>query len=280
MFKFYLISIIAVGLLVYKFTTLQNHCQLCKNTVNHTIMKEEYGKLTRSLATSTPADLDTDIAKFYKNNLPRFPEEAIYIYSFKEQKMIYADGWDEVLGYKDSEISLKTIVESTTGDFLDFSMEINDKALQYLSTKKDKLEDYSFTIEIKKLHKNGTPIPLISQVGVYKSDEGKIIEIISRVFINRTLEFGKVMKYQIYGPEIHDFEELLSKALFDFCFISNKEQEALKLVASGLTFKEIAQELKISQSAVEKRIQPLYQRFNVKSISHLISFAHQNHILI
>ncbi len=122
-------------------------------------------------------------------------------------------------------------------------------------------------------------VPLISQVGIYKSENGKIKEIISRVSINRTLKFGKIMKYKTFGPELQDFEELLSKALFQFSFISEKEEEALKLVASGLTFKEIAIKLGISQSAVEKRVQSLYQRFSVKSLSYLISFAHQNHIL-
>ncbi len=113
-------------------------------------MREEYGKLTRSLATDIPADLSTEIAKFYKKTLPRFADEAIYIYSFEENRMIYADGWEDVLGYKDDEISLKIIVESTTEEYLDFSMEINDKSLQYLSTKTKNLEDYSFTIELKK----------------------------------------------------------------------------------------------------------------------------------
>ena len=44
-------------------------------------------------------------------------------------------------------------------------------------------------------------------------------------------------------------------------------------------FKEIAERLNVSQSAIEKRIIPLYKRFNVKSLPHLISFAYDNNIL-
>ncbi|HEX8608077.1 MAG TPA: helix-turn-helix transcriptional regulator, partial [Pedobacter sp.] len=61
--------------------------------------------------------------------------------------------------------------------------------------------------------------------------------------------------------------------------ISNKEKEALSLVAKGYSFKEIAHELKVSHSAIEKRIIPLYKRFGVKSLTHLVSFAYDNFIL-
>ena len=243
-------------------------------------MKKQYGNLIRSLASDTPADLTTEIAKFYKKTLPLFADEAIYIYSFKENRMIYADGWEGLLGYKDDEISLKIIIESTTKEYLDFSMEINDKAFQYLSTKTENLEEYSFTLELKKLHKNGSHVPLISKAAVFKSENGKILEVISRVTINHSLQLGKVMRYKSFGPNPHEFEELLSKTLFKFFFITCKEQEALRLVSLGMTFKEIANQLDISQSAVEKRIQSLYQRFEVKSLSHLISFAHQNDMLV
>jgi len=51
------------------------------------------------------------------------------------------------------------------------------------------------------------------------------------------------------------------------------------MVAKGFSFKEIAQTFNVSQSAIEKRILPLYKRFEVKSLTHLVSFAYDNHIL-
>jgi DNA-binding NarL/FixJ family response regulator len=61
--------------------------------------------------------------------------------------------------------------------------------------------------------------------------------------------------------------------------ISNKERDALALIAKGYSLKEAATLLNVSQSAVEKRIIPLYKRFDVKSMPHLVSFAFENHIL-
>jgi DNA-binding CsgD family transcriptional regulator len=87
------------------------------------------------------------------------------------------------------------------------------------------------------------------------------------------------MRYAAYGPEKEQFEEELNKQLFQHYAISQKEKEALALIASGYAFKEVAQQFQVSQSAIEKRILPLYKRFNVRSLTHLISFAYDNHIL-
>lgn len=241
--------------------------------------KPAYGEYSRSFITDVPADLKSEEALHFKEIIPKFPEEAVYIYSFKQNRMIYADGWEEVLGYKDDEINMLTIVSITTPEYAHFSNELNDKALRFIMSKTEDLEKYSFTIELKKIHKNGTHIPLISRVGVFKAENGKVIEIIGRSQINRSINFGKVMHYAAYGPEKSEFEEELNKVLFQHYAISKKEKEALALVAKGYSFKQIASEFNVSQSAIEKRILPMYKRFDVKSLTHLVSFSYENHIL-
>lgn len=241
--------------------------------------KFNYGDYSKSFITDIPADLTCKEDAHYKSSIPKFPEEAIYIYSFELNKMLYAYGWEELLGYRDNEISMLTIVSITSPDYAAFSNELNDKALMFIHSKTDELEKYSFTIELKKIHKNGTHVPLISRVGVYKSKGGRVTEIIGRSQINRSINFGKVMRYAAYGPEKSKFEEELNKTLFHHYAISRKEKEALELVSKGYSFKEIAYHFNVSQSAIEKRILPLYKRFAVKSLTHLITFAYENHIL-
>jgi DNA-binding CsgD family transcriptional regulator len=237
------------------------------------------GDYTRSFITNVPADLKSERSAYFRKTLPGFPEEAIYIYSFKENRMIYADGWEDILGYKDDEIGMLTIVSITTPEYAPFSNELNDKALKFINTKKEELEKYSFMIELKKIHKNGAHVPLISKVGVFISENGVVTAIIGRSQINRSINLGNIMRYAAYGPDKSDFEEELNKQLFNHYAISMKEKEALTLVAQGYSFKEIANHFHVSQSAIEKRIIPMYKRFNVKSLTHLISFAYDNHIL-
>lgn len=237
------------------------------------------GEYTKSLITDIPAAIDIDLVRDFDKLIQRFPDEAVYIYSFKENRMIYADGWEKVLGYRDDEINMLMLVSITSPEYIAFSLELNDKALMFIRTKNSHLEEYSFTIELKKIHKNGSQIPLIVKVGVFKSENGMMTEIIGRYQINHSIQFGKVMRYAAYGPETLEFEEELNKQLFQHYAISTKEKEALSLVAKGYSFKEIADHFRVSQSAIEKRIIPLYKRFGVKSLTHLISFAYENHIL-
>jgi len=239
----------------------------------------EYGKFSRSLITAVPADPSSMEAAFFRQTIPRFPDEAVYIYSFRESQMIYAAGWEEVLGYKDDEISMLTIVNSSAPIFAPFSNELNDKALQFIISKREELEKYSFTIELKKIHKNGSEVPIVARVGVHDAENGKVISIKGSFQVNRSIHFGKVMRYAAYGPEKEFFEEELNKSLFYHLAISNKEKEALALAARGYSFKEIADRLKVSISAIDKRIIPMYKRFNVNSLAHLVGFAYENHIL-
>ncbi len=237
------------------------------------------GDYSKSMITATPADLTSKQYLEYKKAIQRFPDEAIYVYSFRESRMVYADGWEEILGYRDDEINMLTIVTITSPEYAPFSGELNDKALKFILTKTEHLDQYGFMIEVKKMHKNGNPIPIIVKVGVFKSENGRVTEIIGRNQINHSISLGNVMRYAAYGPDKSAFEDELNKELFRHYAISNKEKEALTLVAKGYAFKEIAHSLNVSQSAIEKRILPMYKRFDVKSLAHLITFAYENHIL-
>lgn len=242
-------------------------------------MIKNFGEFTRIRVSDIPYDSEDLIFEEYKNKVQSFIGQAVYIYSFEKNRMLYAAGWEDLLGYKNEEITLFKIVSITSKRHFNFSNELNDKALQFLLATKKDLEKYSFTIEVEKIHKNGSIIPLFSRVGVFKSKNGTILEIIGISEKIHSRKLGNIMQYAAFGPKLSEFEESLNQQLFNELAISRKEIEVLELAARGFTFKEIACELNVSQSAIEKRIYPLYKRFDVKSLPHLISFAHDNHIL-
>lgn len=239
----------------------------------------ELGTYSKALITDCPADQHCDQFKRYQQSIHCFPNQAVYIYSFLENRMIFARNWESVLGYRDDEVNMLQLVELTSSKYRDFAFEINDKALQFLATKTESLEEYSFTIELEKMHKNGSPIPLYWRVAVHRAINGRVVEIFGLAEKIDSIRLGKVMNYAAYGPEKSEFEESLSKDLFKHCAISEKELEALRLAAKGYSFKEIAAELQVSASAIEKRIIPLYKRFDCKSLPHLVHFAHENNLL-
>lgn len=242
-------------------------------------MSKDFGEFTRIRVSDIPYNSEDSCFKEYKNKIQSFIGQAVYVYSFEKNRMLYANGWEDLLGYKNEEITLFKIVSLSSKRHFNFSNELNDKALQFLLSKNKDLEKYSFTIEVEKIHKNGQIIPLFSRVGIYKSRNGKILEIIGISEKIHSRKLGNIMQYAVYGPKLSGFEETLNQQLFNEMAISSKEIEVLEFAAKGFTFKEIACKLNVSQSAIEKRIYPLYKRFDVKSLPHLISFAHDNHIL-
>lgn len=241
---------------------------------------DDLGAYSKGFITNIPADLNSDFAKDFREKTFKYPLEGIYIYSFEQGRMLYADGWEEVCGVQDSEINMLEIVNFTAPTFSPFVNEINDKALKFLHQRNEKLTEYSFTIELKILHRNGNEVPITAKVNVFETFEtGHLKSIQGRFQVDYGLKFGKVMRYAAYGPEKDAFETDLNESLFYPYHISQKELEALRLLAEGYAYKEMAEKLEVTQSAVEKRIRPLFQRFNVKNNAHLIAFAFQNNLL-
>lgn len=243
-------------------------------------MEKESGSYAKSFVTDVPADLSSDFARDFSKKIYKYPQEGIYIYSFEEGRMLYADGWEDVAGIPDNEISLLHILNMTAPDYTPFVDDINDKALKFIFARNERLTDYSFTIEFKLLHRNGNEVPVTAKVSVYDTtDSGHLKMIQGRFQVDHGLRFGKVMRYAAYGPEKDEFENELNENLFYPFHISNKELEVLHLLSEGFAYKEMAEKLEITPSAVEKRIRPLFQRFNVKNNAHLIAFAYQNNLL-
>ena len=242
-------------------------------------MEDNFGKYTRERISNIPFDHNDAVYQEYKAKVPQFIGQAAYIYSFEKNRMLYASGWEDLLGYKNEEITLSKIISITSERHFNFSNELNDKALQFLLNIDKDLDKYSFTIEVEKTHKNGEIIPIFSRVGIYKSHKGNILEVIGISEKIHSRKLGNIMQYAAFGPDTSGFEDTLNAQLFNKLGISRKEKEALELASKGFAFKEIACKLGVSQSAIEKRNIPLYKRFNVKSLPHLISFAYDNHIL-
>ncbi len=243
-------------------------------------MEEELGTYSRGFITNVPADLASEKAQEYRTKIFKYPMEGVYIYSFEEGKMLYAAGWEEVSGIPDSEINMLEIVTMTAPDFSPFVNEINDKALKFLHVRNKNLNDYSFTIELKILHRNGSEVPVNARVSVHDTFEnGTLKSIMGRFHVDHGLRFGKVMRYAAYGPEKDQFESDLNASLFYPFHISSKELEVLHLISQGFAYKEMAKKLDVSLSAIEKRIAPLFLRFEVNNNAHLVAFAYENNLL-
>jgi hypothetical protein len=116
-------------------------------------MEKEEQLKTQSVVSENPVNKFSDEYKYYEKIIQRFPNQAVYIYPFSEQRMLFASGWQEVLGYDDTEVNMMLIVNSASTDLSQSLNELNNKTWCFLSTKTEKLEEYSYTFEIQRYHK-------------------------------------------------------------------------------------------------------------------------------
>lgn len=241
---------------------------------------EKLGHYSKKYITEIPADLESMEASQYGESLRRYPMEGVYVYSFEKNKMLFASGWEEIVGIPDNEINMLAIVNMTEEKFVPFVNEINDKALQFLHARNEGLEEYSFNIELKMKHSSGHAVPVKAKVSVFETnDKGELKSILGRFQVDNSLHFSNIIRFSAYGPEKDYFENALNDELFFKNYVSRKELEVIELLAAGYAYKEIADKLDISISTVDKRIQNLFRRFEIKNTTHLMSFAFKNNLI-
>lgn len=238
-----------------------------------------YSWLLPPYAPDPAVDPQAPQTRHFLQHINSYPDEAVYIFSLEERKLLYTDGFPAVLGFSNEEVTMRLILSLTVPQHASFVHDVQRKALQFIRAGHPDVEQYVFIIEMKKWHKLGFEVPLEIRMSVYESHQGVAKSIIGRVQLAPHLRFGQVVRYAVCGPDENLLEDALSETLFVKPAISAKEREALALVAKGAAFKEIAHRLGISHSAVEKRILPLYKRFQVRSLSHLVGYAYDNGIL-
>jgi DNA-binding CsgD family transcriptional regulator len=212
-------------------------------------------------------------------NIPCFSDEATYVYSLKTKKILYAQGWMELLGYANEEISMHLLVEITTPDHKEFIQEMNNQALAFILSKSEHLYDYSCTTECKKFSKQGEEVALLESVKVHHSLKGKVVEVIGTYKRNpRTPHLGNKY-FQASGPDIETLVEKMQQFEAHKEVFNKRECKIIRMLVNGKTIKEVAKEMFVSTSTIEKNLSELCRKFKVRNRAELIAYSHENGLI-
>lgn len=215
-----------------------------------------------------------DVSKYAK--IARFPDEALYVYSFKSECIIYADGWPDLLGYANEEINLRMLISLTTPDYINFIHEMNNESILFIMSKTENLTDYSLVTESKLFNSSGKQTPLIISVSVLTSEHGKPIHILGSYKHNTRMPHPGNKYFRASGSDIETLIETMKVIADRESVLKEREREILKKLANGLSLQETAQELFISKSSVEKTVSKLFRKINAKNTNELISYSLKN----
>jgi DNA-binding CsgD family transcriptional regulator len=213
------------------------------------------------------------------SNIPKFSDEDTYVYSLKTKKILLAQGWMELLGYENEEISMDLLVEITTPDHKEFIQEMNNQALAFILSKSANLYEYSCTTECIKFNKQGEEVALLESVKVHRSLKGKVVEVIGTYKRNPRMPHPGNKYFQASGPGIETLVEKMKLVAARDAIINGRERTILKMLAQGKSMKEIANALYVSKSAIEKTVMPLYRKCDVRNLVELIAYAHKNGLI-
>ena len=212
-------------------------------------------------------------------DIPFFSDEAIFVYSLVEMKIMHAAGWQELLGYDNDEISMQMLIGITTPDYADFIREMNNQSLAFILEKRERLDEYSCTIESKKYNKAGDEVSLLESVRVYRSAKGRVTELLGRYKLNPRITNPNDKYFHASGPGIEVLVDKMREFGDEGRLITRREHEILKLLAGGMILNDIANHLGVSKSNIEKKIYGLFKKFRVRNQKELISHTIKNNLL-
>ena len=105
---------------------------------------------------------------YFDKTLEIAENEAVNVFSFKENKLLFAKGFEKLLGRELEEIDILQLNSLYDTVFKEFTNEYHDRMLLYLHTNNKNLESLSSTIIVKA---QGIDTPFILNVKVYETDE-------------------------------------------------------------------------------------------------------------
>jgi DNA-binding NarL/FixJ family response regulator len=93
--------------------------------------------------------------------------------------------------------------------------------------------------------------------------------------IDEVLKGGAVMTPSIALKVMRHFGSINNIEQYDY-HLSLKENEALKFLAQGLSYKMIADKMGISYFTVNNHIKKIYEKLHVNSLGEAVAIAHKN----
>lgn len=240
--------------------------------------KSKYsGNYTKAFLSSDVSPLDSIEQTYYSNTIKLEENEAGYIYSFKDNKLIFSKGMDSLFGVDIKDVNILWLNEIYHSDFQSFVNEYHDRLLLYLYNHNQNLTGFLSRIIIKT---SLFETPLMLTIKVLKTDEGgNLISILGIVKKSELFKTSKVVQYSLDGIEDEHFMNKINFSLdFEQC-ISEKNIELLELLESKMSKSEIALKLGLNEIEISIRISNLKKRFEISSRQELIEFAVKNNLI-
>ncbi len=234
------------------------------------------GNYTKAFLSKKVSSADSAEQLHYDKTIDIKENEATYIYSFKENKLVFSKGLESLHNIKSEEINIFFIRNLIAEHFLNFSNEYHDRLLLHIYNNKN-IENFSTNII---LNYNTFDTPVLLNIKVFETDDnGNLLSVISKAIKSEKLKTTKVVQYSLNGSFQEEFNNEINFNLDHKLCISEKNIELIELLEKGKSVEDIATLLSVPVDSIMVRISNLFKRFDVTNNKDLIQFAKTNFLI-
>lgn len=235
------------------------------------------GKYTDAFLTEDVSSYDSHFDENFKKYLTLKENEAVYVYSFKENKLLFTKGFENVLEVESRAVNMQFLNSEYDELAKEFVNEYHDRALLYLYNNNHKLKTFSSSVVIKT---NRVETPLLLNIQVLNTDsKGNLISIIGRVLRDPNLIYGDIIQYNLNGDLEGDFLFQMNHKLDFQKRISLREIKIIEDLEMDIPTEEIGKKIGYANHRIEEIIKLMLERFSVKTTKDLIEFAKNKQLI-
>lgn len=235
------------------------------------------GKYTQAFLSDNKINSESLESDFYNNVITVNSNEAVYVYSFKGNKMVFAKGFEKIINKKLEEINMLVLNEAFAPHFKKFINEYHDRLLLFLYNSNTNIESFSSHVIIRT---NDFDNPLMLNIRVFKTDDnGNLVSVIGTNTIDKKLKTTDVIQYAFSGDFDPEFIDKINNHLdFQSC-ISFYNIQIIEHLNQGRTLAEIAELMNFEEQKVTNDLALIKKKFELKNDLELIEFAQKNHLI-
>lgn len=235
--------------------------------------------LITSLRTDPPIHSDGLEARLEKllGQFPQFPGHFIYIFNYSEGRIVYAHGFNTILGYPDEEVTLDLLYRTYHPEDAPVIAHLTERAIEAMSKVSDPaaLPSLCLTVDYRMQLACGRYLKVLRQTSPFEVDEvgGKVISTFSLCTDFTAIKSSNTIGWQVRGFEHGEFLPPIEEAKKLRYNPSPREMCVMVKLAEGKSSKIIADEMCISPMTVNTHRRNLLDRTGMKNAAELVRHA-------
>ncbi|MBL7940627.1 MAG: PAS domain-containing protein [Flavobacteriales bacterium] len=211
--------------------------------------------------------------------MPRFPDHFLYVYNYSEGRIVYHQGFDEVLGYAPHEVDIDMLFRLFHPEDAPIVARLTETVVRAMSEIRNPKDLFSLTLTVdyRMRKKNGQYIKVLRQTAVFEVDQasGKVISTFSLCKDISSIKCSNEIGWQIRGMEIGRVDmTVLEKDPSRLRYRpTSREMDILRELMKGKGSKDISATLGISVLTVNTHRRNLLQRTACRNTAELVRHA-------